>query len=85
MARARLVSLSSSPLFSPLTFQSSQIQAGNEHEKEKKRIENMIPLMIANNNGLTDEGLGIAFSPVIRCAFDIPVSYIGGGGMVQVQ
>jgi hypothetical protein len=63
------------------------MQAGNEHKKEKKRTANMIPLMIANNNGLTYEGLGIAFSPVIRYAFDIPLlrknSYTGG--LVQVQ
>jgi hypothetical protein len=82
-----IVSSCAAPLFSPLNFQSSQMQAGNEHKKEKKRAANMIPLMIANNNGLTYEGLGIAFSPVIRYAFDIPLlrknSYMGG--LVQVQ
>jgi hypothetical protein len=51
--------------FSPFSFQSSQIQAGIEHEKAKKRTANMIPFMIANNNGLKYESLGIAFSSII--------------------
>jgi hypothetical protein len=60
-----IISSCVSPFFSPLNFQSSQIQAGIEHKKAKKRTANRIPFMIANNNGLKYEGLSIAFSPVI--------------------